>query len=197
MFVIIAVVHIADHDAGDAGMDKFIIAQVDAYMGDGSVFAQGMEKDEVAFLQLFARDPAGSLVLFFRGAGQGCYSINGGKEQEGEGGAVDAVAGSTSVVVGGTIPVFHEAQQFLVVHFFYGGVLQDSIFELEGRIVFDLAGCISCVAVGGGGCRNGAAGIIPVGIRIDSNIVDKLNRRSGGGVTGGGRGVGWPGGGWP
>lgn len=85
MFVIIPIVHITDHHAGYAGMDKFIIAQVNTYMGDGSAFAQGMEENEVAFLQVVALDPPGGLVLFFRGAGEGGYAIYGGQEQKGKG----------------------------------------------------------------------------------------------------------------
>ena len=50
MPVVIPIVHIADHHAGDAGMDKFIIPEIDAYVGDGPAFAQRMEKDEVPFL---------------------------------------------------------------------------------------------------------------------------------------------------
>ena len=50
MFIIISVVHIADHDSGYAGVDEFIVAEIDAYMGDGPVFAKGVEEYQVTFL---------------------------------------------------------------------------------------------------------------------------------------------------
>lgn len=110
MFVIIPIVHIADHDAGYAGMDEFIVAEIDAYMGYFSAFSEGMEEYEIAFLQFVAPDSAGGLILFPGSTGQGRYAIYGGHEEKGEGGAVNAIPGGAAIMIGGAIPVIHEAQ---------------------------------------------------------------------------------------
>ena len=110
VLVIIPIVHIADHHAGYAGMDKFIVPQVYSYMRDSSAFAQRVKKDQVALLQFVTPDPPGRFVLFFRGAGKGGYSVYGGHEQEGKGRAVDPFAGSTAIMVRGAVPVFHKTQ---------------------------------------------------------------------------------------
>jgi len=65
MFVIIPIVHVADHHAGDGRMHKFIVPQVDTYVGDGIMFAQGMKKDQIAFLQFIPTDMVRGLILLF------------------------------------------------------------------------------------------------------------------------------------
>lgn len=50
MFVIIPVVHIADHHARDAGMDELVVPEIDAHMGDSPALTQRMKKDKVPFL---------------------------------------------------------------------------------------------------------------------------------------------------
>ena len=64
MFVIIPIAQVADHDAGDGGMDKFIIPQIDADMGDRPVSSQRVKKDQVSFLQFTATDMMGGFILF-------------------------------------------------------------------------------------------------------------------------------------
>ena len=56
MLVVVAIVHVADHYAGDGGVYKLIVAEIDADMGNSLMhFAtQGMEKDKIPFLELVA-----------------------------------------------------------------------------------------------------------------------------------------------
>src|ERR1700753_1491702 len=105
-------------------MNKFVVAEIDADMGDGAMFTQRMEKDEIAFLEFVAADMPGKVILFFRGAGQSADTINGRQQQERKGGTVDAVARRAAVVVRSAIPVIHEAQQFRIVEVFNGTVFE-------------------------------------------------------------------------
>ena len=65
MLVIIAVVHVADHDPGHGCMNKFMIAEINPYMGDHATFAQCVKEDQVPFLQLAAANPPAGLILLF------------------------------------------------------------------------------------------------------------------------------------
>src|SRR6185437_9095237 len=58
MPVIVAVAQIADHNARDGRMHELIVAEIDSDMGDAPMLfpAERMEKDEIAFLQLIARN---------------------------------------------------------------------------------------------------------------------------------------------
>ena len=47
---IISIAQITNHDPGDGGVDKFIIAEIDANMRDRLSPAKGMKKDQIAFL---------------------------------------------------------------------------------------------------------------------------------------------------
>ena len=65
---IIAVAQIADHHARYGRMYKLIVAEINAYMRDAPVLPtrERMEKNEITFLQLIARDMPAGLVLLFR-----------------------------------------------------------------------------------------------------------------------------------
>src|SRR5882724_8544420 len=76
MLVVISVVHRADHHARNGSMNELIIPQIDANMGDGPVFAKGMKKYQVPFLQVVPADPPGSVELFLCRAGQGSHAVN-------------------------------------------------------------------------------------------------------------------------
>ena len=77
MFIVIAVAQVADHDARDGSVDKFIIPEIDADMGDRPASSQCVKKDEVSFLQFAATDMSGGFILFPGSTRQGSYAIDG------------------------------------------------------------------------------------------------------------------------
>lgn len=73
---IISIAQITNHDPGDGGVDKFIIAEIDADMCDCPAPPERMKKDQIALLQLIPADVPRRVILLFGGPWQRCEPIH-------------------------------------------------------------------------------------------------------------------------
>ena len=81
-------------------------------------------------------------------------------------------------MVGGAVPVIHEAQQFGIVEFFDGTVFEDRKFEFEGGIGFNgfsVRGHFGGAFVAGIDCGDRTAGSILAGVGFYRDVGNELD----------------------